>query len=98
MKKLNKIDKKALFSFIIFITCILKYYLFNVIQIYPIYGNINGLVSWLIILPLLLIGLFFSFKIIFKSVIDFRNNIGNLLLSIPLIVFVISMFFFNGNG
>lgn len=90
------IDKNAIISFIIFIICILKYYFFNIIEIYPKYGNVNRLVSWILIMPLILIGFILSLKVIFNAFKsnDLKIRILNILLVLPLLFCIVYFFFY----
>lgn len=58
------IKKKAILSFVAFVICLTKYYLFNVLQIFPIYGRENSIVSWFVIMPVILIGCCLALNII----------------------------------
>ena len=95
-KNMYGIDKKSIISFVIFLFCILKYYFFNVIELYPKYGNVNRFVSWIVIMPLILIGLILSLKVIintYKSN-ESKANILNIILVLPLLLFIIYFFFY----
>ena len=98
VKTKNKygVDKKSIISLVIFLICILKYYLFNIIEIYPKYGNINRLVSWVLIMPLILTGLILSLKVIFNTFKnnDVKANILNIILVFPLLLFILYFFFY----
>jgi hypothetical protein len=85
---------KAIIPLIVFLVCMAKYYLFNVLQVYPLYGPQNRTASWLIILPLTLIGLYFT---ILNCISFFKNrskeNVILFLLSLPFIVYFVYFFF-----
>jgi hypothetical protein len=92
--KLNLVENKmGIIPFIIVLIIWLKYYLFNYMQIVPIYGPQHRLVSWLIILPLFLISLCFS---VFNLVSFYKNrnrkNLFAVLFSIPFILDFIYFF------
>ena len=91
MEKIN--DRLlAIISFIIFLVNMTKYYLINVEQlIYP-YSPTNRLISY-IMLPVIFIGMLLSLIVVFKNVFYSKKNIINILLSIPLIGFVVYFFF-----
>lgn len=86
--KVIAINKKALISFLIFIIIISKYILINKFEIIPQYGILNRALSWFIIMPLILIGTFFSFRVLRENYLQKINKNKrffdyNLLMSIP---------------
>lgn len=87
--KIKKIDKKAIISFSISILCLIKYYIFNVYHFYSPNGSLNRLVSWTIIIPLIIIGLLCSIKILKKSLNNITVNVINIVLSLPIILILI---------
>jgi hypothetical protein len=65
-QRCNMIEKKSIFSFVVFLLCILKYYLINVRELFPKYGPENRMISWLIVLPFSMIAIWVSIKIFRK--------------------------------
>jgi hypothetical protein len=61
------VEKKSIFSFVVFLLCILKYYLINVRELFPQYGLENRMISWLIVLPFSIIATWVSIKIFRKN-------------------------------
>lgn len=91
MEKIN--DKLlAIVSFVIFFINIIKYYLINIEQIIRPYSPTNRLVSY-IMLPIIFIGIVLSFIVLFKNIFYEKKSLINILLSLPLIWFVIYFFF-----
>lgn len=86
--------RKSQLSFVIFVICLLKWVLVNVQGAIPVYGSMNRIISWIVFLPLIMVGLFFSLKVIFLSIKAQRHEgrITNLLLVSPLIFFIIFFF------
>ena len=86
-KKYKRNEKRAIMSFAIFLLCVVKYFIFNYTDIFPKYGDINRIISWIIVIPLMCIGLILSINVIFTS-----KKLLDILLSIPLILLIIYVF------
>lgn len=93
---IHKIKISAVISFILTIICLIKYYLFNILQVFPIYCKENRMVSWIIIFPAILIGSCLSLYVLFK----FKNQEKNksyffcVGLSLPMLILVLYFFIF----
>jgi hypothetical protein len=86
--------KKAVFSFSVFLVVLLKDILVSGFAIIPQRGSLNGIISYLFILPLSLIGLLSSVTVIWDAFINKRkNNIRffnkDVILALPLLVYVL---------
>ncbi len=92
MEKIIKIKIQSIVVFVIFLICTLRYYLINVFDLLPIYGKGNKLISWLIILPLTIIGLILSINVIFNTIKNFRENFLYLVLVIPFLLYFVYFF------
>ncbi len=92
MDKLCKIKYQSMIVLAIFLICILKYYLINIVEIIPVYGKGNRQISWLVILPLTIIGLILSINVIFNTIKNFRENFLYLVLVIPFILYFVYFF------
>jgi hypothetical protein len=92
MEKINRIKLQSIIVFVIFLICILSYYLINIIGVIPVYGKENRLISWLIILPLTIIGLILSINVIFNTIKNFRENFLYLVLVIPFLLYFVYFF------
>jgi len=84
----KSIHNKAIFSFLSFIIAIIKDILVIYFKLLPIRSVSNWLLSYFFILPILIIGLFFSMQVIsrnYNSIKDKKSKFWdqNLLLSIP---------------
>ena len=91
---MSKTRKKAILVFMFFIVCLLKYYLFNVIEIFPLYGRENGLISWLVIVPVILTGCYLALNVIFSYLLKRHNaRFIDLLLVLPILIFIIYFMF-----
>ena len=86
-KKYKRNEKRAIMSFAIFLLCVVKYFIFNYTDIFPKYGDINRIISWIIVIPLMCIGLILSINVIFTS-----KKLLDILLSIPIILLIIYVF------
>jgi len=71
---LSQIKRKALISFLIFIIIILKDFLVGYLKIIPVRSPLNFYISWFIIVPLSVLGIFFSFQIIIENFYKKRNK------------------------
>lgn len=87
-------DPKALFSFIVFVFCMIKYLIFNVFELLPLYGKINKSISLFILSPLTLIALLLSITTLIISIKDLKNNIFNIILSLPILLEIYYFFFY----
>jgi len=90
-------NRNALISFIIFIIILAKYILVNRVQIISPYGPGNRIISYLIILPLMLIGTFLSLRVIKKNYLTSTNSDKPffdiyLILSIPCLFWFLYIF------
>jgi hypothetical protein len=90
----EKVNKKALASFIIFCVVLTKDVLVNDLKLIPVRSPANRLVSWFIILPITIIGIIFSIQ--FFKIKYFKNNKAkdrqfavNVFLAIPILLYAI---------
>jgi len=91
MEKLN--DRLfSILSFVIFLINTIKYYLINLEQIIYPYSSTNRLISF-VMLPIIFVGVILSFITLMKNIFSGHRNIINILLSLPLVLFVIYFFF-----
>ena len=88
-----QVNKNAIISFIIFIIVVLKDILVSFLEIIPERSPANRLISWLFILPLIIIGAVLSVKIIRESYLKKKNE-GKQLLNINLILSLPALFCF----
>lgn len=79
-------------TILIFFICILKYYLINILEVVSNYGDIHRLISWVLILPLTIIGFLISLFIIFKSLRNLKENFLSFLMALPMIFYVFYFF------
>ncbi len=106
-KKYNNMRKEiielsSIGSIIIFLVCMIKLVLINWFELLPIYGSTNRFISWFILLPLILIGVVLSIRVIknYLPVSEKAFKSYNVILIIPLllyssylfILFIISFF------
>jgi hypothetical protein len=92
--KYMRLDKKAVLSFFVFVVVFLKDILVSGFTIIPERGSLNGIISYLFILPMSLIGLLLSINVIWDGFKSKReNNIHffnkNVMLALPLLVYVL---------
>ena len=83
----NKISNKAIFSFFAFLIAIVKDFAFTYAKIIPERSPINYVISYLVVFPVLVVGLIFSIQTLKKAyhmrrVGEKFSNI-NILLSMP---------------
>lgn len=100
IKKLNIIETKSIISFSIFIVCVIKYILVNKLEIIAKYGSSNRLISWAFILPLSIVGLFFSMWVIkkFRNTLFKKDGFINVILTLPMIlswIYFVMVFIFS---
>jgi hypothetical protein len=94
----KKLNRKAVISFIIFCIILLKDVLVSDFKLIPIRSPANRAISWFIILPLTIIGVFLSFQILKKkSVLMYKEREffidANILISIPILLYVLYVLF-----
>lgn len=100
----NKLNIKALLSFIIFVLIITKEVLVNYYHVIPVRSLLNRQISYFVILPLWLIGLVLSIWVMIELSLSHRNikrfvaNI-NFWLALPILIdvgyfFIEFIFFF----
>jgi cation transport ATPase len=102
-KKNEIVELKSIAALVIFFLCMLKYLLVNKLEVLAKYSPTNGFISWVIILPLTIIGFFLSLIIIKKYWSSFKSTFFsyNFLIVLPmflysiilLVTIIISLFF-----
>ena len=92
MERISKSRKKAVITFLIFIVCIAKYILVNLFEVIPRYGSTSRNITWFIIVPALIIGLILSISVIREDFKLKRKNWINLILSLPILIFIFYFF------
>jgi hypothetical protein len=90
--------QKALISFITFIIAVLKYVFINKLETVNPYGPINSKISWYLILPLMMVGIFLSLWVIRDNYYSRMKNKQrfidlNFLMALPIIIFFVNMFY-----
>lgn len=87
-----KIVKEKSFSvFLIFIVVLVKYILFNYLEIFHPYGKLNGLISWAIVLPLFILGSYLVVMVL-RDNLTTKKSIIDIVLVIPFILFFVYFF------
>ena len=91
--KMGKIVRPIV-SLSIFTICILKYFLINILELVPKYGDINRVISWVFIFPLTIVGLIISMIILIKSIKNLKSKWLDILLILPMILYVYYIFIY----
>ena len=89
---MGKIRTQSIITFVIFIIILIKHYLFNILQVFPPYGKENRLVSWVFILPLIIIGTILFINVTIQTFKSFKKNIIKLYLTLPFVILVFYLF------
>ena len=84
--------KNSRIVLIIFFLVLIKDILFNYLEVFNPYGKLNRLVSYLLILPLFIIGSYLTMKILKKFVNPNERNVIDLLMVIPFVLLLVFYF------
>ncbi len=87
-----KIRKQSIIVLSIFFVCALKYYLINILNVIPQYGSTSRLISWLVILPLTIIGIILSIIVIIEALKNIKERFLYLIIIMPFILYFIYFF------
>ena len=85
---------RPIVSFSIFTICILKYFLINILELVPKYGDINRIISWVFFLPLTIVGFIISMIILIKSIKKLKSKWLDILLILRMIFYVYYFFIY----
>lgn len=88
-KKMRRIAIPAILSISIFMVVVLKFILVNKMEFVPMYGPEHTFISWILLLPLTIIGFILSVWVIFKyrHFAVQKNSWVNILLALPMILY-----------
>lgn len=89
---MEKLRNKSILSFTLFLLCVTKYYLINYLQLIPVYGKSNRIISWLIIVPIMIIGSYLSVQVLYHSKKTIKKYLLDIILVLPML-FLIFYFF-----
>ena len=85
------IKQKSVIVFLIFIVVLIKYILFNYLEIFHPYGKLNGLISWFVVLPLFILGSYIVVMVL-RDNLTTKKSIIDIMLVIPFILFFVYFF------
>jgi len=78
---------KSILVFFIFLLGLIKYILFNHLEVFNPFGKLNRLISWLLILPSFILGTYFTIVVLKDFINQKEKKIINLLMVIPFVIF-----------
>jgi hypothetical protein len=87
-----KIKNQSIIVLTIFLVCTLKYYLISILNVIPQYGSSSRLISWLVVLPLTLIGIILSISVIIGSLKNIKERFVYLIIIMPFILYFVYFF------
>lgn len=88
-----KLTKNSIVVFLIFLFILIKYIIFNHLELFHPYGRLNKLISFYLIFPLLILGVGLTLMVIIKFLTNKEKNVINLILTFPFILFIILVMF-----
>ena len=92
MEKMIKIKNQSIIVLTILLVCTLKDYLINILNDIPQYGSSSRLISWLVVLPLTLIGIILSISVIIGSLKNIKERFVYLIIIMPFILYFVYFF------